>query len=63
MSTAPEYLRAQQEVWDKFCNGTLPREHWPKHFLAPATLRPGSLLHGLPDLRQSGGLFVLYHER
>jgi hypothetical protein len=30
--------------------------------VAPATLRPGSLLHGLPDLRQSGGLFVLYHE-
>jgi hypothetical protein len=47
MSTAPEYLRAQQEVWDKFCDGTLPREHWPKHFLAPATLKH-FMLHGAP---------------
>jgi len=48
MSTAPEYLRAQQEVWDKFCDGTLPRKHWPRHFLAPATLKH-FMLHGAPE--------------
>jgi len=48
MSTAWEYLNAQKQLWDKFCDGTLPRKHWPKHFLAPAALEH-IMLHGVPE--------------
>jgi hypothetical protein len=34
MSLPDEFINAQKRIWNYFVEGTLPRKHWPKHFMS-----------------------------
>lgn len=39
MSLPDEHVRAQQQLWNDFCDRKLPLKRWPRHLISPAELQ------------------------